>query len=118
MPENGKKEAVAQYESIKEFVERLDVNDDDVMDEIYENPLSVLVRSDWVEPGKKMEPYEYEILLSTGGPASRIIGTLNEHHEPDTAQLTHQDWFGVWEKYRDADEDVLLRYASCFFFGE
>ena len=60
------------------------------------------------------------ILLCTGGPAVRIVGDLNEHGEPDTARIEYQDWFTYWERLpiKREQEDLLLDYARCFYFGE
>lgn len=89
---------------------------DEARQRISEDPLSLQVRSDWCNPGETMVAGEYEILLSTGGPATRIVGDL-ERGEPISARLEAQDWFVPWTEYVDADEDVLLAYARCFFFG-
>src|SRR5690606_3875422 len=59
-------------------------------DAIAEYPFEtrVLTDNDGVPAG------EYEILLSTGGPAVRIVGRLNVWGEPETtAVLQYQDWF-------------------------
>lgn len=85
---------------------------------IEEDALSVQVRSGWVSPGEKMDPKEFEILLSTGGPATRIIGELDDSNEPFRARLEAQDWFLPWTEYRGAREETLLAYAQCFCFGE
>src|SRR5262249_54355439 len=124
-------QAKAQFESVKEMVQALakaeenpenaDPSWDDAQQAIYDDPLSVLVRDGWREPGKPNEegPEEYEILLCTGGPAVRIIGTLNRC-EPETARLECQDWFTPWIEWRGEgwDEDVLLSYARQFYFGD
>lgn len=51
-----------------------DERSEDAEQMIHEDPLSVLVRDGWREPGGHTDegPEEYEILLSTGGPATRI----------------------------------------------
>ncbi len=54
----------------------------------------------------------------TGGPATRIIGELNEHGEPTRARLQVQDWGTPWTDYRGGDQETLLTYARCFYFGE
>lgn len=110
----------ATYESIAEMVEALDGEDEESAREIIqEDPLSVQVRSDWYTPGEEdVKPSEYEILLSTGGPASRIIGDLDEYAQPTRARLQVQDWGKLWTEYMDVDYKVLLRYAQCFHFGE
>lgn len=85
---------------------------------IEEDALSVQVRSGWTTPGEPMEAEEYNILLTTGGPAVRIIGELGRFNEPATARLQVQDWGTPWTEHCDVDRDVLLAYAQCFFFGE
>ena len=94
-------------------------SEDEAREAIEEDPLSVLVRSDWHSPGEENpEPVEFEILLSTGGPATRIVGELGLHAEPSRARLEVQDWGTPWTEYLDSDRDVLLSYARCFYFGE
>lgn len=87
-----------------------------------EAPLSVEIRSGWLEPGDgaSMDPDEFRILLSTGGPALRIMGELN-HGEPSRCWLEHQDWGTPWTRYfsRSADRANALRwFASLFWYGE
>lgn len=94
---------------------------EDAEQRIHEDPLSLDVRSDWYAPGdsdKGGAPSEFRLLLGTGGPAVRIIGELNEHGEPTSATLQTQDWFTQWTDYREADEEMLLTYCRCFYFGE
>ena len=78
--------------------------------------LSVQVRSSWETPGSELEPYEYNIELSWGGPALRIVGTLTRYTEPRDAHLEYQDWYTPWETY-DVNSDALMWFASCFNFG-
>ena len=85
---------------------------------IHEDPLSVEVRSDWVSPGSEMTAGEFAILLTTGGPAVRIMGELDEHGEPCSAGLEVQDWGKPWTEYYEPGlDDVLLTYARCFQFS-
>ena len=114
----------AAYKNITEVVQRLrkSINDDDktekIKQEIQESVLEVSIKSNWHSPGGKDIGKEYLILLSTGGPATRIIGKLNAYAEPETARLQAQDWFTEWEDFRAADEDILLEFAWCFYFLE
>jgi hypothetical protein len=89
---------------------------------IHEDALSVEVRSDWYTPGDEdaAKPSEYKILITTGGPAARIIGDLNEYGEPTSARFQYQDWFKPWTVANTTSEEdeVMLRYARCFYFGE
>ena len=125
--ESSLAQAYAQLESIKEMVEALEhanqakeherstnawAASEEAAQAIHESALSVQVRSGWTAPGDPMEAAEYEILLCTGGPAVRIVGTLDQWSEPDTATLT---LFGYGA--HDDDEQVLLTYANQFYFG-
>lgn len=88
-----------------------------------EDALEVCVRSDWHTPGddSASKPTEYFILLGTGGPATRIIGELDQWCQPTTARYEHQDWFKPWTAANDLsneEEATLLQYAQQFYFGE
>lgn len=89
---------------------------------IHEDPLSVEVRSGWYTPGSEdNKPEEYVILLSTGGPATQIIGELDRYGQPESARIEHQDWFTPWKELRDVSEEereALLVYAQQFWFGD
>ena len=99
-------------------------SEEDARRRIEEDPLEVLMRGDWyaygTEPADAAKPVEFRILLSTGGPATRIIGELNEHGEPTRARIQAQDWFTVWTDYTGdtCSQDDLLTYCGHFFFGQ
>jgi hypothetical protein len=90
---------------------------EDAEQRIQEDPLSLEVRSGWTSLGEPFAAEEFNILLATGGPAVRIVGELSGG-EPSRAWLEVQDWFTPWTQYIGADQDVLLTYARCFYFGE
>ena len=60
---------------------------------------------------------QYIIILAGGGPAMRITGELDENNTPITARLEYQDWFTEWIKYKEADEEILLRVANYNYFN-
>ena len=91
---------------------------DEALQVIQDDALSVEVRSGWTVVGETLEPSEFYILISTGGPAVRIVGELDAYREPTRAWLEVQDWGTPWMRYFDASQDVLLSYAQCFYFGE
>ena len=93
-------------------------DEDEARERIEEDALSVEVRSGWCLIGGVLEPDEYRILLTTGGPAVQITGELGRYGTPETARLEVQDWFLPWTEYADADEGVLLAYVNCFAIGE
>jgi len=147
-PDRAMEQARAQLDSIIEMVEHLEHSqectcggdreeceltldlpaedwksyhdEDEALEAIHQDPLSVLVRSDsWYSPGEAPpEPDEYEILLCTGGPAVRIIGDLDCNNQPKNARMEFQDWGTSWEYYgTTSDEDkALLAYAQVFCF--
>ena len=128
--DNAKAQAAAQLASIGEMVARLNReqeagNDDayiEAQEDIQNDALSVEVRSGWTPCGDvPFRAEEFMILLCTGGPAVRIVGTLDEHNQPDEARLEHQDWFTPWTPYActtEAESDALLTYCQQFYFGE
>lgn len=89
---------------------------------IDEDPLEIRVRSGWHCPGEQPgKPEEFEILLSTGGPAMRIRGQLDYYGQPETFHVEVQDWFQPWQSFGiNADQGDLIRdyYLSQFYFGE
>lgn len=130
--------AVGHWNSIKQLVSRLedsrDADDstiDIVEEDIRANALSVEFRTGWYtfEQDSDRKPSEYRILLTTGGPALQLTGSLSEYGEPETAELEHQDWGTPWTRSFpyihtkdgvewDAYQETLLAFARCFYFGE
>lgn len=95
----------------------LQTDADAVRECIQEGPLSVEVRSGWASCKEEFEAEEFCILLSTGGPALRIRGDL-DNGTPTRAWLEYQDWGTPWTQYFDADQSTLLTYCQQFYFGE
>lgn len=96
---------------------------DQARDAINERPLSVEVRSPWYSPGdtnSALQPAEFNILLSTGGPALRIIGDLDEYGQPMACEMQYQDWGTPWTNYDATSEEaeVMLEFCQQFYFGE
>ena len=127
--DHAKEQAKLQHESIAEMVaayKQAEANDDDeareqARERIQEDPLSVQVRCPWQSVGEEnVKPDQYNILLCTGGPAVRIIGTLSEHLEPDSACIQYQDWGTSWTDYPLISEQIaiVLEYAQHFYYGE
>lgn len=112
-------EMLARYRSVDDPTSRRERDEYEARREIEESVLSVLVRDGWHQVGVAAEdgPEEYEILLSTGGPALRIYGRLNDFNEPESAELQAQDWGTPWTRY-PASEETLLEFARVFYFGE
>lgn len=79
---------------------------------IQEDPLSIEFRSGWVSSKSDMEPEEFCILLSTGGPASRIVGEIRDGHA-HRPRLEVQDWGTVWTEFHHSQEDIEALGAYC-----
>lgn len=134
---HARQNAKGWYESIADYAERLERADEGdkvgsaaaeaVREEIQESVLSVMVlsvmvRDGWRLPGSECDgnentAEEFEILLSTGGPALRLWGKLGQHGEPESCEMQMQDWGIPWTRY-PTPEDTLLAFARCFYFGE
>ena len=98
-----------------------EVTADDMGDRIQEYPLSVEVRGDWHEPGnQENDDIEFCILLTTGGPACRIMGDLDSHNQPCRAYIQYQDWGTAWTDYfgNGLNIDTLLTFCQQFYFGD
>jgi hypothetical protein len=123
--DHAKDQARLQYESIAEMITAYRQAEGDAQDaalqRIQEDPLSVQVRCPWQSVGEEcVKPDQYNILLCPGGPAVRIIGTLSEYLEPDSARIQYQDWGTPWTDYPLISEQiaVVLEYAQHFYYGE
>jgi len=90
---------------------------EEALERIYEDPLSIEVRSAWTSLGEPLSADEFCILLTTGGPAVRIVGQL-DNGSPSRPRLEVQDWGTPWTEYRAIEESVLESYCNCFYFGE
>jgi len=88
---------------------------------IQEDPLSIQVRGGWHDVGEVDEPAaEFEILLTTGGPALRIRGDLGQHSQPLRPRLEYQDWGTPWTELicTGQGHDALQTYCEQFYFGD
>lgn len=97
--------------------------EEDAQQRFRECALSVQVRDGWRDPGGEIvgnPAEEYEVLLSTGGPALRIYGSIGRYGEPEDAMLQWEDWGTLWTDFcpDDFDCDVLLTFARQFYFGD
>lgn len=98
-------------------------SEDDARQRIEEDALSIEARSDWQSMGETLEPAEFCILLTTGGPAVRIVGEL-DNGEPSRPRLEVRDlgtpWTHFTGEYKDGSfevsSDVLQAYCSVFCF--
>lgn len=128
--DRAKAEAKAQLASIREMVAELRAAEmsedgdkvDGALQRIWEDPLSVTVRSGWytLDEGPA-GPEEFQILLCWGGPACRITGGLSDTRaDLSTVKLQYQDWGTPWTDYALTDEERedIGRYCAEFYFGE
>lgn len=97
-------------------------DEDKAQQAIDESHYGIQVRGGWHSPGDSddLEPYEFTITLSGGGPASRIYGELGQHNEPENVEMQYQDWFTPWTRLSisSTEQDALEAYARCFYFGD
>jgi hypothetical protein len=112
-------EALNEGDESAEFDGETFTDPDDVQQRIQEMPLSVQVRGGWYQPGTdrtEVEAEEFEILLSTGGPALRLYGDIGGE-----VCLQWQDWGTPWTTYHDTSEyedEALRAFVGMFYLGE
>lgn len=121
-------DALGQFRNETEDLESVTIDgeaftsEDAVTERIRESPLSIQVRGGWYIPGEKEgAAEEFEILLSTGGPALRIIGELDEYAQPSRPCLQYQDWGTPWTEYiipAESQRDALQTFCEEFYFGD
>ena len=112
------RDSINERAAIAKIKKTGDLNEDDIREEIEQSVLSVQVRDGWRDPGAQSDgAEEFEILLTTGGPALRIRGELSDG-APQRAWLEWQDWGTPWTQYFKVSQDTLLRFAGFFYFGE
>tara|TARA_Y100001968_G_scaffold303868_1_gene318397 strand:+ start:792 stop:1268 length:477 start_codon:yes stop_codon:yes gene_type:complete len=131
-----------QLESIKELYRNYKqaksdddyTREDEIREQVEDEALSVEFRSGWTLNPEDMEPEEFKILLSTGGPACQIIGKLDQYKQPEDIEIQYQDWGTPWEPLQlnstyaykspnitpniTSDYEALEWFCNCFYFGE
>ena len=112
------REAKALLHEFNHDGDNLDDVAEAIKEHMRESVLSVDVRSTWQSVGEHLEAFEYQILLSYGGPALRLTGELDEHSEPYRVFMQHQDWGTPWIQWFDVDRAALSWFACLFWFGE
>ena len=94
---------------------------DAIRDLVTEDPLSIQVRSDWHDLGDTPEAAEFNILLCTGGPAVRILGSLSNECVDGPCRLQHQDWGTPWTdvvRLTKEQQNALYWYCEQFYWGD
>jgi hypothetical protein len=88
-------------------------------DRMPDDALSVEVRDGWRIPGSRsLGPEEFRILVSTGGPAFRIVGELDEYNQPCNVRAEHQDWGTPWIKVElsSEEQEAVDWFAGRFYY--
>lgn len=92
-------------------------SEDQARERIYEDALSVEVRSGWASPGEDLDPEEFRIVLCTGGPHVEILGEFDIDNEPNSVRICYRGWSESGELF-DFDQETVLTYCKQFFPGE
>lgn len=88
---------------------------DDARQRIQEDPLSIRIFGERVDGEWTAD--RFEILLTTGGPAVRIMGELDANGELDRAWLEVQDWGTPWTLYHEHGiGEAIESYCQNFRF--
>jgi len=93
---------------------------ENIVDQLREQPASIQVRSGWHDNPSDLRPEEFKIELSGGGPATRIIGELDNDGEVYSVQPQHQNWGTPWtDLVLDDQQTIAVKwFASLFYYGE
>lgn len=99
--------------------DEIEIDEEKARERIHEAALEVTVRSGWESSASEFTAQEFCILITTGGPAVRIRGEL-DNGEPSRAWLEVQDWGTPWIEHVAMGEDhaAVMAYARQFYFGE
>ena len=119
--------AIGHIESMVEDFKKdkhfFDIKDFDSQDQLRESvlnsALSVEFRSGWYSsPEDETKAEEFKILLSTGGPALRVIGELDDYG-PVNPKLQYKDWGTPWIDFEITEDQqkALNWFCNCFYFG-
>ena len=125
---DGERQARAELENIVELIAALtaskEAEDDEATTEVVarieESAFRIEVRSGWTTNPRELAPEEYRLMLAGGGPTVWLTGELDSNREPTTARLLYSDVGGdgwLWPGDK-AEEEALLEFAQCFYFGE
>ena len=121
--ENAKGHMESMVEDFKKDQQLQESNDykeqDELRESVLNSALSVEFRSGWYSsPEDEKKAEEFRILLSTGGPALRIIGKLDDYG-PIEPKLQHQDWGTPWTDFEITEDQqkALNWFCNCFYFG-
>ena len=120
---NSIKELYREYKkNASAFVSNLDT-EEAIVERAKGEALSVEFRSGWYSsPNEEINPEEFKILLSWGGPACQIVGKLDHYKQPEDIEIQYQDWGTTWTtleiSYNHDDYQALKWFCNCFHFGD
>jgi len=80
---------------------------DEALDLIQEDPLSIEYRSGWASPGEELTPEEFRVVLCTGGPHVEIVGDC----DLSRVRILFRDWGDSGELF-DFDRDAVVTYCA------
>jgi hypothetical protein len=96
-------------------------DEDRAREAIEEGHYGIQIRSEWHNPGENGADRdgEYKVTLGGGGPASQIVGELQDG-EPYTAIFQFQDLFKPWTDAQTTSDqdDIMLEWVQQLYFGE
>ena len=105
------------WEVDQKFSENLEGVAEAIEERAREQALSVELRSGWYTPGEQPEAEEGMILLSTGGPALRLLCDVSDG-ELTRPRLEHQNWGTPWTEMFSVDREAWEWFAGLFYVGE
>lgn len=101
-------------DELRELIKKARRGDDDAMTEISEMPLAC----DKIVTDHRREIVEWELLLGTGGPASRVLVTTDQAGIIEDVDFQYQDWFTEWTSAEGQDKELVEEFANMAGFYE
>ena len=108
-----------KYNQINQDCDLFEDKADEIINELCQWPASVQVRSGWHDSPSNFKAEHFKIELSGGGPATRIIGELDNNCHVWSVQPQHQNWGTPWtDLLLDKEQtDAVMWFANLFYYG-
>ena len=111
-------EKVTYLESLNVTTNEEEEKLEEIKESILNSALSIQFRSGWETHYENFKAKEFEILLSWGGPALRVIGEITDYGSKNP-KLQFQDWGTPWTDFEITEDQqkALNWFCNCFYFG-
>ncbi len=100
-----------RYQALRDAEER---DDQDTVEELRDAEADDVLSVEQLTHGLRSS-CQWEILLTTGGPAARVVINIVDNEMVTWAEFQYQDWFQSWYAPEGQDHDMLADWADANF---